>query len=357
MVTQTIQSIGPLMTAGLAAAICLLIVTFAEWLQAKRNRRVAKLAFGPGGQPAAWARCVPLFRVLALTAMSWGFVILLMVPPKAAEVEPAVEASKHVLVCLDSSPSMFLKDAGRRELRSGDYEQRMIRGGKVVQAVLDRLDAENTRITVFGIYTKAIPIVEETYDKSVVQNLFDGLPVYSAFKPGPTQLSSSVSDAIEYARRWPDDSTLLLVVSDGDSTDKTPIRAIPKAISDTLVIGVGQTSQSTSIAGHASRQDLDSLRTLAEQLRGNYFDANLNHLPSELLNRLAIIQPRVAQDVGLRDAAVFAIALGAVWLSLLLPALSLWGMPRKAQGVGDPSNPSNSSNLSNTAQPMRGGLL
>lgn len=351
MVVQTIESIGPLWMAGIAFAMCMMIVALAEWLQSKRNRRVAKLAFGQSGQPAMWARCVPLVRVVVLSIMSWGFVILLMVPPQAAEVEPAVEASKHVLVCLDSSPSMFLKDAGRRELQSGDYEQRMVRAGKVVQAVLDRLDAENTRITVFGVYTKAVPIVEETYDKSVVQNLFDGLPVYSAFKPGPTQLSSSVADAIEYARRWPDDSTLLLVVSDGDSTDKTPIRAIPKAISDTLVIGVGQTGQSTSIAGHPSRQDVGSLRTLAEQLRGSYFDANLNHLPSELLNRLSIIQPRVGQDIGLRDAAVFVIVLGAFLLSMLLPALSLWGMPRKAHITVE------SSGRNGTGPSVSGGLV
>lgn len=331
MVVNWLQSAGPLWTAGIAAAICLVVVAFAEWLQARRNRRVAKLAFGPSGKPTAWASCVPAARVCLMSMMTWGFVILLMVPPQAAEVEPAIEASKHVLVCLDSSPSMFVKDAGRRDLRSGEYEQRMIRAGKVVQAVLDRLDGENTRITVFGVYTQAIPIVEETYDKSVVQNLFDGLPVYSAFTAGPTQLSSSVSDAIEYARRWPDNSALLLVVSDGDSNDKSPIRAIPKAISDTLVIGVGQTGQSTSIAGHASRQETESLRMLADQLRGSYFDANLRHLPSELLDRLSIIQPRVADGVGLRDAAVFAIVFGASLLGMLLPALGLFGVRRNAQ--------------------------
>ena len=335
MVDMQLLSSRPLWTAAIAALIVLVIAGLAEWLQSRRNRRVGRLAFGPSGKPASWARCVAVVRVVVMTMITWGFVVLLFVTPQVAEVEPAVEASKHVLVCLDSSPSMFLKDAGRREVQSGEYQQRMVRAGKVVQAVLDRLDAENTRITVYGVYTKAIPIVEETYDKSVVQNLFDGLPVYSAFKPGPTQLSSSVSEAIEYARRWPDDSTLLLVVSDGDSNDKSPIRAIPKAISDCLVIGVGQTSQSTSIAGHASRQDTESLRKLADQLRGQYFNANLQHLPSELLGRLAIIQPRVAEDIGVRDVAMLAVVIGALLLSLLLPALSLWGIPRRSSRTVD----------------------
>lgn len=319
---------SPLITANLAALICFAVVAIAEWWQLKRTRRIAKLAFGPTGRPAVWAQITPLVRVVCMSMLAWGLAVLLLEPPNFADVEPAPEASKHVLVCLDSSPSMFIKDSGPRPANRSDFQQRLVRGGKVMQKVLDRLDAENTRITVFGVYTKAVPIVEETFDKSVVQNLFDGLPVYSAFSPGPTQLSSSISDAIEYARRWPDDSTLLIVVSDGDSNDTTPIRAIPKAIADTLVIGLGQTSKSTSIAGHASRQDSDSLRSLASQLRGTYFDANTRHLPSELLNDLSVVQPRVADGLGLRDAAVAAVGIGALLLAMLLPALSLWGVRR-----------------------------
>jgi len=317
---------SPLMAANLAALTCIVIVTTAEWWHLQRTRRVAKLAFGESGRPAAWARWTPMLRVVSMSMVAWGFTVLMLQPPVVAAVEPEPEASKHVLVCLDSSPSMFLKDAGPRQSETREQQQRIVRAGEVMQAVLDRLDPENTRITVFGVYTRAVPIVEETFDKSVVKNLFDGLPVFSAFEPGPTQLSSGISDAIEYARRWPDDSTLLVIVSDGDSTDSTPIRAVPKAIADTLVIGFGQTGQATSIAGHASRQDADSLRSLAGQLRGTYFDANTRHLPSELMDRLAIIQPRVGEGVGLREAAVLAIALGALVLSLLLPALSLWGV-------------------------------
>jgi len=63
-------------------------------------------------------------------------------------------------------------------------------------------------------------------------------------------------------------------------------------------------------------------------LRGSYFDANLRHLPSELLDRFSIIQPRAADDVGLRDAAVTVILLGSILLAGLLPALNLWGKSR-----------------------------
>ena len=326
---------SPLITANLTALLCMAIVATAEWQQLRRTRRIAMLAFGPAGRPAAWVRGVPVVRVVTMGLVAWGLTILLLQPPRVAEVEPEPEASKHVLICLDSSPSMFLEDAGVRQPDTDKYQQRMVRGGQVMQGVLDRLDAEKTRVTVFGVYTKAVPIVEQTFDKAVVQNLFDGLPVYSAFEPGPTKLSSSISEAIEYARRWPDGSALLLVVSDGDSTDSTPIRAVPKAIADTLVIGLGQTGQSTSIAGHASRQDANSLRSLARELQGTYFDANTKHLPSDLLNRLSIIQPRVADGIGLRQVAVIAVVIGSVLLSILLPLLSLWGAPPPERFTGE----------------------
>ncbi|TWU45709.1 hypothetical protein Q31b_08850 [Novipirellula aureliae] len=322
---------NPLTTAAVAALVVVAVVSMAEWLQLRRIERVARLAFGPTRRPAAWARVVPLLRVLSMGMMAWGSMILLLLPSSFADLEPAPEASKHVLVCLDSSPSMFLKDAGVRKIDSNQQQQRIVRGGEVMQAVLDRLDAENTRITVFGVYTRAVPIVEQTFDKAVVQNLFDGLPVFSAFEPGPTQLSTSIAEAIDYARQWPAGSTLLVVLSDGDSTDKTPIRAIPPSISDCLVIGLGQTAQAITIAGHPSRQDSQSLRELASQLRGTYFDANTRHLPSELLSRLSIIQPRVSDRVGLREAAVVAFCFGALLLAMLLPALSLWGLSKSSR--------------------------
>lgn len=334
MVDSNFITSNSLMMANAAAVICFAVVAVAEWWQKRRTSKVAKLAFGPSGKPAIWARIAPLARIVSMSMLAWGLTILVCEPANFGDVEPAPEASKHVLVCLDSSPSMFIKDSGTQQENRGEYQQRLVRAGEVMQSILDRLDGENTRITVFGVYTKAVPIVEETFDKNVVQNLFDGLPVYSAFPPGATQLSSSISDAIEYARRWPDKSALLVVVSDGDSTDLTPIRAVPKAIAETLVIGFGQTGKATSIAGHASRQDSDSLRSLAKQLRGTYFDSNTRHLPSELLDRLSVIQPRVADGVGLREAAVAAVGIGSLLLAMLLPALSLWGVAKQDSHAG-----------------------
>lgn len=320
---------NPVVTATLIAICILVLAAFAESMHRKRVNRIARLVFGANESPARWAKGEPYIRSLALAGCSWGLMILLLVPATVTEVEPDPEASKHLLICLDASPSMFLEDAGRQFAGKEQDQQRMVRAGEVMRAVLDRIDGEKTRVTVFGVYTRAVPIIEETFDKSVVNNLFDGLPIFAAFEQGPTALSSSVSQAIEYSRKWQDDSTLLLVVSDGDSTDASPIRAIPKAIAETLVIGVGKTNAATNIAGHASRQDADSLRRLAKQLRGTYFDANQQHLPSELLDRLAVVQPRVGDSVRLRDAALILFLISGMILATLLPALCFAGLPSK----------------------------
>ncbi len=93
--------------------------------------------------------------------------------------------------------------------------------------LLDRLDTETTRVTVFAVYTKSIPVIEETFDMNVVRNLLDGLPLFAAFEAGPTKLSSGVNDALQYARQWESKSATLVVVSDGDSEERAEVRPFP----------------------------------------------------------------------------------------------------------------------------------
>lgn len=321
--------------ATLCAVCTIIIAAVTERLQRRRVERLGCLLFNDDRRPTALVRCAPAVRVLCFGGCVWGFVILALVPPVVGEVEPEPDASKHVLICLDASPSMFLEDAGPQFSTTDNSQQRMVRAGEVLRGILDRVDAEKTRVTVFAVYTRAVPILEETFDKSVVSNLFDGLPIFAAFEQGETKLSSSVSDAVEYARRWPESSTLLLIVSDGDSRDTTPIRAVPNSIAETLVIGVGKTSSATTIAGHPSKQDAGSLRSLAEQLRGTYFDANTQHLPTQLLDRLAVVQPRLGEGVRIRDFALAVVLVTSLILASLVPALDLFGISRVAERDGN----------------------
>ncbi len=310
----------PLMLAVFLALGVGAVVAFAEWLHGRRIRRVAHLAFGIGGAPRAWTRIAPLVRTVAAALVVFGLVVLALQKPEAVERIPTKEASKHLLICLDASPSMYVDDAGPR----GD-QKRAIWAGRVLKGILDRIDTETTRVSVFAIYTDALPIVQDTFDLNVVEHLFDGLPYHTAFEPGATLLSSGIAKALDYARHWPRDSATLVVISDGDSEDGAGVRFVPASIADAIVIGVGDPSRPTMVAGHRSKQDVASLRTLAHALDGFYHQGNTQQLPSSVLDKLTMIQPRITDSIGLRELAFLAIAVGSVLLAGIGPALALLG--------------------------------
>lgn len=308
-------------TALLLAAAVALLVALAEMLHARRVARVARLAFGPRGKPAFWVPAAPVVRCIAAAAATWGAAVLFAYDPVEVETEPAAKASKQLLICLDVSPSMQLQDAGPE----AEKLSRARWAGKLVQAILDRLDMKSTRISVVGFYTKALPVLRETYDKNVVSNMLDGLPLHVAFEPGATDLNSGIRMCMEMARPWARKSAMLLVISDGDAEHTPASVPRPDSISDVIVIGVGDPDRGMIVGGHNSRQDAASLRQLAARLGGVYHQGNTKHLPSEILDGLSMISPRNAKDLGLREAALIALGAGAAGLGLVGPALVLLG--------------------------------
>lgn len=310
----------PLLIAGLLTLIALA----AERVHALRVSRVVRLAFGSGARPALWARSAPVVRVLGVLLASWGAMTLLSYDPVENFGRPTRQASKQLLICLDVSPSMMLKD-------SGPGSEKVSRGqwaGKVAQGILDRLDTETTRVTLYGFYTSALPIVKETFDKEVISNALDGLPMYVAFEPGPTDVRKGVSKALEAAKVWPSRSAMLVVLSDGDSSGSSAPVSLPDSIADVIVIGVGDPYRSTMINGHGSRQDADSLKNLAAQLKGLYHNGNEKHLPSSILDNLTLTSPRSGTGIGLREAGIGSLFAGSSMLALIGPLLVLFGRPR-----------------------------
>lgn len=334
--------VSPSPTLSLAIAIGVAaVVAVAEWRHWRGVARVGRLAFGPVGRPALWVRTVPVLRTIAAGMAAWGLLFLSSYDPVQLDKRPSREASKQVLIALDASPSMHLKDAGP----DVEKQTRAVWAGKVVQGVLDRLDMETTRITIAAFYTDMLPVVQETFDKEVVRNALDGLPMYVAFEPGGTKVHEGVRKALELARPWKRDSGLLVVVSDGDSGDASSAIRVPDSIADAIVIGVGDPTRGMSIAGRSSRQDVNGLKQLAARLGGTYHEGNSRHLPSGVLDRLTMVQPRTGGMIGLRDLALLCTAIGCSTLALLGPALSLFGRPsrftaqRRRLGSGPASQP------------------
>ena len=301
----------------------LVIVGIAEWLHARRVARVARLAFGPSGRASSWTIVVAPSRTIAAALATWGLMFLVTYDPIEIDRKPAKIASNHLLVLLDVSPSMQLKDSGAE----AQGISRAKRAGEVVQAVLDRLDMENTRISIVAFYTDALAIVQDTFDKEVIRNALDGLPMYTAFEPGPTDLKKGLVKAFEIARLWPADSATLLIVTDGDVATGIP-SVIPSSIADTIVVGLGDPVKSSDVNGHASRQDTMGLRQLATRLGGFYHDGNRKHLPSDVVNSLTMIAPRVGGNWSVRDLALLAVGIGCSTLAFIGPLLTLFGRPR-----------------------------
>jgi Ca-activated chloride channel family protein len=312
-------------TATWIAGAVALLAAGAEWLHARRVKRLRHLAFGPGGAPRMWTKVAAPLRVLALAAVAWGLLVLLVVPPRAFDAQGELKKDdvdpQHILLVLDVSPSMKLKDAGPNRDRS-----RMARAREVMESFFDRVPLKEWRVSVVAFYTGAIPVVEDTMDFEVVRNILGDLPMDYAFQPGKTELFAGLKGAAQMADKWKRDSTTVVVISDGDTVPASGMPRMPAAVRSVLVVGVGDSKQGSFIDGRNSRQDVGTLRQVATRLGGTFFDGNEKHLPTALVAESAW---REGDDDliqwTLREFALFAVTAGAAILALLPLLLALFG--------------------------------
>ena len=183
------------MVAEQAALIAALFVAFGEALHARRSRRIARLAFGPGERPAPWARLAPLLRVGAASALAWGLVTLMLVPPKVFVGETLAERERrHLLIVLDVSPSMRLQDAGPDRTQS-----RTARVASLMESFFRRVPAEQYLLSVVACYNGAKPVVVDAKDMEVIRNILHDLPMNYAFRVGKTDLFAGLEEAARIA--------------------------------------------------------------------------------------------------------------------------------------------------------------
>ncbi len=308
-------------------ALVAMLVGVAEFFHAQRAARVAHLAFGHAG-PAAWTHVTPFLRTAALALIAFGFHALWTLPPAVQPVagKPQKPARHHLVVALDVSPSMHLTDSGPR----GD-KRRSERARTLVASVLQRLDTSHTRTTIVAFYTDAKPVVTDTFDLEVLDNILDDLPLEYAFDPGKTDMYRGIEVAADIGRSWPPGTATLVVVSDGDTLPAKSLVKLPPAFVNTLVLGVGHPHKGQFIDGHSSRQNVRALQQLALRLGGSYHDGNELHVPTPVLTAAtSSLAPPKQRDLGHRDLALAALASGSLILLLLAPLLALLGTPSSA---------------------------
>ncbi len=304
-----------------AALGTLAIGAVAESLQARRVRRLGRLAFGPDEQPRSWTAIVPAVRVLALSAFVGSLVLLLAFEGGSRANERRAATVRHLMVLLDVSPSMQLQDAGE-----GAQKKRAVRAAELLRSVMDRAPGDEIKITMACFYSHAMQLVKECGDREVIWHFADDLPLYIAYRHGKTDLVKALNQAGEMVAEFPRKSTTMLVLTDGDTVPDSGLKTLPSSVGDVIFAGVGDPVRGAFIDGHLSRQDSASLSQLARRLGGRYHNGNTKHIPSEWLTRLTAPDDRSEKvKINLRILAIIVLASSAAVLCLLPVLLELLG--------------------------------
>lgn len=309
----------------LAAVLAATLTAAAEFLHWRRIQRLKILAFGPGGRPSKWVYLVGPLRVLATGALAWSLMTLMLLSPRTqtpgSDKPVSFEKLKHIILVLDVSPSMRLQDAGVEGEQS-----RMVRAREVMESYFRRIPINEYRVTVLATYTKSLPVVEDTKDLAVVENVLNDLPMHFAFVPGETNLFSGIQGAVDVARGWRPRSTTVVLVSDGDTVPSTGMPKMPPSVSDVLVVGVGDPVNGSFLNGRNSRQDVSTLRQIALRLKGVYHNGNDRHLPTELIKRLTTsANGEETFSWSVREWALAALLVSALLLNIIPVILHYFG--------------------------------
>jgi len=314
----TTASLLPELTA--AGAIVLMLL--AESLHYLRVRRLSALAFGFGRGPSPLGYVAPVLRTLAIGAITWGLVTLLYMPAKIHKAQSLdEELRKHVVVLLDVSPSMRLEDAG-----VDGNQQRLKRGWIVLRDFFKRVPIQQYRVSVVAFYNGAIPVVIDTSDVAVFENIMNDLPMHHAFATGKTDLFAGLEEVAKITKPWRPNSTSVLVLSDGDTIPGKGLPKMPASVVDVVVIGVGDDNRGTFINGAQSRQDVSTLKQLAVRLSGTYINGNTNPLSGKVLGMLlSTSESSLLDRLSLREFALWAIGIGSSVLASLPMLLHYFG--------------------------------
>ena len=301
---------------GIAAVA---VAALAEWLHARRCRRVARLAFGPANRPRWWVSAVPFATAIAFGAITWGLVTLWILDPKVHASDVVDESRiKQLLIVLDVSPSMLLDDAGPSR-----NQQRRKRASDVITSVINRLPIREYRVSLIAFYSGAKPLLEESQDFEVLRHIFEDLPTFLGFEAGKTDLFSGLTLAANTAKHWRPGSATMVLISDGVTAPGVGMPRLPASIANVIVIGVGDPYVGKFIDGHQSRQDTTNLRQIANRLNGRYHNGNIKHLPSDVISSLRVNDQEGQFGWSRRELALAGTASGGAALALI-PWLLHW---------------------------------
>jgi Ca-activated chloride channel homolog len=204
-------------------------------------------------------------------------------------------------------------------------QSRRKRVADVMASFFQRVPVEQYKVSVVAVYSGAKPVVSDTHDLEVVNNILDDLPMEHAFKAGETDIFAGLNEAAKLAQPWRPKSTTVMLLSDGDSVPAVGMPKMPASVAHVVIVGVGDPRVGRFINGRNSRQDASTLRQVAVRLNGRYHDANEKQLPTTLLQELTQSAEASPFELTRREYALIACALGSAVLALLPLLLALFG--------------------------------
>ncbi len=311
------------LNALLWAAGAALVTFLAETFHARRIARASGLLQANSARPAAWTRRLPHLRTALAALLAWALALLAQAPPSLSQ-ERGAPRERHLVVLLDVSPSMLIRDAGE-----AGTETRAARAAHLLTDLLNRIPGSGVRHTLAAFYDAPQLLIQNSTDRNLLQYMASELPLHILYKPAKTDLLQSLNQLPALLPEMPYRSASLVVFSDGDTVAQTGLHPLPNAFTEVLVVGVGKVGGGTFIDDHNSQQDAASLGTLARRLKGRYADCNQRPLPADALAELRAPERSrgLLDEDWIRLAKVLAVVASAGFCLLPL-CLQRWGIVR-----------------------------
>lgn len=226
---------------------------------------------------------------------------------------PNAEETDRLLIILDCSKSMDLRDAGP----NGDQN----RGERAADLIRDLILGENRippRTTLLVFAERSIPLFVDSNDWRVIQHGLNNRSLSEVLFDGKLTTIGAVLENVfdDFVAEWPDQSAVLMLVTDGDSEDSVEGIKLPRSIRRTLVVGIGS-AEGRIIGDFRSRQDERTLGAIARELGGAYINANAEPIPVGALNRPPPSAAELAGEESMAADPIGPRSLWALWLMAL----------------------------------------
>jgi Ca-activated chloride channel family protein len=303
------------------ASIVLALAIPAEYLHLRKCLVVARMAFAEQRQglfvvfAAGSARVTGVTLTAVALALLWqsSFITRNAIGAIADDAE-----MDRMIVVMDASKSMNLEDAG-----PDGSETRATRARNLIYQLISRANRfPRTTLMTFG--DRVLPVVCDAQHWDVLANVLLRQYYSRAFDSTDTEIDGALESSLDIAKDWVPKSTIVVLLTDGESKPTVKEFHVPNSVRHVLVLGVGSSEGRAAGPNLAdiSRRDDANLRRIANLTGGDYFNCNKDPLPVAYIDALLPAPPEAVPPQSHRDLPLALLAIGAAVLALVPIALS-----------------------------------